>query len=44
MVVDAVLWVLLAAAIALIAVGCHTTKPRPKEVEQTGQDAMDRAA
>lgn len=44
MVVDAVLWVILAGAIALITYGCHMTRPAPKVVEGAFKADIDRAA
>lgn len=44
MVADAVLWVILAAAIALIVCGCHYTRPAPRIAEDTYDRNLDRAA
>ncbi len=46
MVTDAVLWLLLLAAIALITCGCRATRSRPMQQPYEGQprDQLDRAA
>lgn len=45
MATDAVLWGLLAAAIALITWGCHVTRQTPKAAEQAFEPSkLDRAA
>jgi hypothetical protein len=44
MVIDAVLWLLLAAAIAFIAYGCRCTRPEPKAAEVPFERKIDRAA
>jgi len=44
MVVDAVLWAILAAAIALIVLGCSATRRTPKAATQDPDQQVDRAA
>jgi flagellar biogenesis protein FliO len=44
MVVDAVLWVILAAAIALIVLGCWVTRRVPGAATQDPDQQVDRAA
>jgi hypothetical protein len=44
MVADAALWVILAAAIALIVLGCLVTRRVPKEATQDLDQQIDRAA
>lgn len=41
---DVALWVLFAAAIALIVYGCRMTRRPPKVVEDTAGAEFDRAA
>lgn len=44
MVANAALWVIFAAAIALIAVGCSATRRAPKPATQNSEQRIDRAA
>lgn len=44
MVADAALWVIFAAAIALITCGCRYTRPAPRVAEEELERKIDRAA
>jgi hypothetical protein len=44
MVADAALWVIFAAAIALIFLGCRVTRRIPKAATQDLEQQVDRAA
>jgi len=44
MVVDAALWVIFAAAIALVFLGCWVTRRVPKAAAQDPDQQVDRAA
>lgn len=44
MVADAALWVILAAAIAMIVLGCWATRRVPKAAPQNLDQEVDRAA
>jgi hypothetical protein len=40
---DAALWVLFAAAIAFITLGCHMTKAKTKIIQQRSDGGLERA-
>ena len=44
MVVDAALWGIFAAAVALITFGCRMTRPVPKAPEKPFEERIDQAA